>query len=58
MEKNEELESEINKLKEENEQIKNSEKSLKEQVELKEKEIIEIQIKLKELKSKQPDEFV
>ena len=45
------MESKIRKLEDENEKMKNNENNLKEQIELKEKDIIQLQIKLKEIKS-------
>ena len=48
---NNEYKSKIKKLEKENEALKNKEKNLKEQIDLKEKELIQSQIKLKELKA-------
>ena len=48
---NNEYEKKIRKLKEENETMKSNESSLKEQIESKEKELIQLRIKLKEIKS-------
>ena len=48
---NKDLKMKIDKLEKENEKIKNDENNLKEQIEIKEKELIQSQIKLKELKA-------